>query len=108
MGVPMLQHDVFQAVSDPTRRRLLVLLADGDLPIAAIADNFPISRTAVNKHLHVLNDAGLVSKRKIGRETRYKLEPTPLIEIQQWLSFFEIYWDNRLLALKNIVEQEED
>src|ERR1700730_2804196 len=68
-----LEHDVFQAIADPTRRRLLKLLADKEMPITAITECFPISRTAVNKHLHVLSDAGLVSIQKVGRETRYKL-----------------------------------
>jgi DNA-binding transcriptional ArsR family regulator len=52
-----LEHDVFQAIADPSRRRLLKLLADKEKPIAAITECFPISRTAVNKHLHVLSDA---------------------------------------------------
>ncbi len=55
------KHDVFQAIADPTRSRLLRLLADKEMPIASITEYFPISRTAVNKHLHVLSDAGLVS-----------------------------------------------
>lgn len=98
------KHDVFQAIADPTRRRLLKLLADKEMPIAAITECFPISRTAINKHLHVLSDAGLVSSKKVGRETRYKLQPEPLIELKQWLSFFEQYWDNKLSALKEYVE----
>lgn len=106
MTASLLKQDVFQAISDPTRRTMLVLLADGELPITAIAARFPLSRTAVNKHLYVLNDAGLVSKRRLGRETRYRLEAAPLVQIQDWISFFEVYWDNRLLALQNIVEQD--
>jgi len=99
-----LKHDVFQAIADPTRRQLLKLLADQEMPIAVISDRFPISRTAVNKHLHVLSDAGLVSSQKVGRETRYKLQSAPLVEIKQWLDFFEQYWDDKLAALKEFVE----
>lgn len=102
------KHDVFQAIADPTRRKLLTLLADKEMPIAAIKEYFPITRTAVNKHLHVLSDAGLVSSQKVGRETRYRLEPEPLVELKQWLSFFEQYWDERLAALKNFVEADND
>ena len=87
------KHDVFQAIADPTRRSLLKMLADKEMPIAAITDCFPISRTAVNKHLHVLSEAGLVSSQKVGRETRYKLQPEPLVELKNWLVFFEQYWD---------------
>lgn len=102
------KHDVFQAIADPTRRSLLTLLADQEMPIVAIAEYFPISRTAVNKHLQVLSEAGLVSSQKIGRETRYKLNPDPLVELKEWLAFFERYWDERLSALKEYVESDND
>lgn len=102
------KHDVFQAIADPTRRRMLQLLADREMPIAEITACFPITRTAVNKHLHVLHDAGLVSNQKVGRETRYKLQPEPLAELKQWLSFFDQYWDERLSALKHLVENDHE
>lgn len=107
MTAPALKHDVYQAIADPTRRRMLKLLADREMPIAAITDHFPISRTAVNKHLHILSDAGLVRSRKAGRETRYKLQPEPLAEIKDWLGFFESYWEGKLSALKDFVESDE-
>ena len=102
------KHDVFQAIADPTRRSLLKMLADKEMPIAAITDCFPISRTAVNKHLQVLSEAGLVSSQKVGRETRYKLQPEPLVELRDWLVFFEQYWDEKLFALKKFVETDND
>jgi DNA-binding transcriptional ArsR family regulator len=102
------KHDVFQAIADPTRRRLLKLLADKEMSIASITKCFPISRTAVNKHLHVLSEAGLVSSQKVGRETRYKLQPEPLFELKQWLSFFEQYWDDKLYALRQYVESDDE
>ncbi len=103
------RYDVFQAVADPTRRKLLTMFAETDRewPIAKIAERFPLSRTAVNKHLHVLSEAGLVSHRRVGRETRYRLQPDPLRELQRWLTYFDRYWDNQLLALKAFVEEEE-
>lgn len=107
MGASEAKHDVFQAIADPTRRKILKLLADKELPIATITESFPITRTAVNKHLFVLSEAGLVSSRKIGRETRFSLQPEPLQELKEWLSFFEIYWDNKLTALKRFVESDE-
>ncbi|QYR24026.1 ArsR family transcriptional regulator [Paenibacillus sp. sptzw28] len=82
-------------MADPTRRRLIKLLADKEMPIAAITECFPLTRTAVNKHLHIRSDAGLFSSQKVGRETRYKLQPEPLVEIKQWLTFFEKYWDEK-------------
>lgn len=102
------KHDVFQAIADPTRRRLLKLLADEEMPIAALTACFPITRTAINKHLKVLNEAGLVSSQRVGRETRYMLQPEPLAEIKEWLAFFDEYWDDRLAALKEFVESDLD
>lgn len=98
--------DVFQAIADPTRRRLMMLLINGELPVNAISGHFPISRTAVSKHLRVLSDAGLVTERKVGRETRYQLEMEPLQELKQWLAFYDQYWDNKLNALQRLVESE--
>jgi DNA-binding transcriptional ArsR family regulator len=107
MAAPSPKHDVFQAIADPTRRKLLKLLADQELSVSAISRYFPISRTAVSKHLHVLTEAGLVKKHKVGRETRYRFQPEPLIELKRWLSDYERFWDNKLAALKEFVETEE-
>jgi DNA-binding transcriptional ArsR family regulator len=101
------KHDVFQAIADPTRRKLLRLLADKEMPVTAISSHFPISRTAVSKHLRILADAGLVKERKVGRETRYRLEPTPLLELKEWLSFYERFWENKMAMLKHYVENGE-
>lgn len=106
MPVDVAGHDVFQAIADPTRRSLLKLLANNEMSIASITDYYPISRTAVNKHLQVLYDAQLVSSQKVGRETRYKLRPEPLQELQEWLAFFEQYWAHSLYALKEYVEND--
>jgi DNA-binding transcriptional ArsR family regulator len=96
--------DVFQAIADPTRRSLLHLLDQGEMAVTALSGHFPISRTAVSKHLRILADAGLVQERKVGRETRYRLDAQPLLELKRWLAYYERYWDNRLNALKRFVE----
>lgn len=101
------KHDVFQAIADPTRRTLLRLLANEEMPVTMISSHFSISRTAVSKHLRVLSDAGLVREQKVGRERRYRLQPEPLLEVKQWLSFYERFWDNKIAALKHFVEIEE-
>lgn len=102
------KHDVFQAIADPTRREVLRLLAAKELPISEIASHFPISRTAIAKHLHILSEAELVSGRKVGREKRYRLQPEPLKELKDWLSFYEQFWNNKLSMLKYVVENEAD
>ena len=101
------KYDVFQAIADPTSREVLRLLSDKELPISKITDHFPMSRTAVVKHLHILSEANLVSGRKSGREKIYCLQPEPLEELKQWLSYYERFWDNKLSVLKHIVENEE-
>ncbi|WJE52136.1 metalloregulator ArsR/SmtB family transcription factor [Bacillus cereus] len=101
------KYDVFQAIADPTRREVLRLLTEKELPISKITDHFPMSRTAVAKHLHILSEAKLVSGRKVGREKVYRLHPEPLAELQEWLSYYEQFWNNKLSMLKYVVENEE-
>ncbi|PEY42469.1 transcriptional regulator [Bacillus cereus] len=101
------KYDVFQAIADPTRREVLRLLTEKELPISKITDHFPMSRTAVAKHLHILSEAKLVSGRKVGREKIYRLHPEPLAELQEWLSYYEQFWNNKLSMLKYVVENEE-
>lgn len=100
------KHDVFQAIADPTRRQVLQLLAEKELPISEITSHFSISRTAVVKHLHILSEADLVQGRKQGREKIYRLHPEPLKELKQWLSYYERFWENKLSQLKFLVEEE--
>ncbi|WP_138494834.1 ArsR/SmtB family transcription factor [Paenibacillus pinistramenti] len=100
------KHDVFQAIADPSRRRLLKLLAEKEMPVNEICGHFAMTRTAVSKHLRILADSRLVSVRKDGRETRYKLEAEGLKEVKEWVSFYEQYWDNKLSMLRHLVEND--
>lgn len=100
------KHDVFQAIADPTRRKVLQLLSKKELPISEITSHFPISRTAIVKHLHILSEAKLVKGRKEGREKLYSLQPEPLAEVKDWLSYYERFWENKLSMLKYLVEEE--
>lgn len=102
------KHDVFQAIADPTRREVLRLLAEKERPISEISSHFPISRTAIAKHLQILTEAELVSGKKSGREKIFQLHPEPLTEIKQWLAFYEQFWSNKLSILKHLVEQEDE
>ena len=100
-------RDVYDAVADPTRRRLLDLLAQaGELSLHELVDRFPMGRTAVSKHLTILKEAGLVEDRKVGRETRYDLNAAPLREIQGWVSFYEQFWTQRIDRLKDLLKEE--
>lgn len=101
------KHDVFQAIADPTRRKILMLLAKQDLSVTAISEQFPITRTAVSKHLRILSESKLVGMTKTGREKIYKLHPESFTEIKDWLSYFDQFWDNKLSMLKFLVEEQE-
>jgi DNA-binding transcriptional ArsR family regulator len=108
MSAPAPRTDVFQAIADPTRRSLLRLLIDQEMPVTVITGHFPMTRTAVSKHLRILSDAGLVKGRKVGRETRYRLEPEPLLELKKWLAYYERFWENKMAALQRYVEFDEE
>ncbi|WP_077618425.1 ArsR/SmtB family transcription factor [Bacillus sinesaloumensis] len=101
------ERDVFAAIADPTRREMLHLLAEEEeLPLYKITPHFQMGRTAVSKHLTILKEAGLVLDRKVGRETRYRINATPLREIKDWVSFYEKFWTNNMAILKNLLEEE--
>jgi DNA-binding transcriptional ArsR family regulator len=98
-------RDVYDALADPTRRKLLRMLADvEELPLHEITVHFQMGRTAVSKHLSILKDANLLIARKVGRETRYRLNATPLKEVQDWVSFYEGFWKERIAKLNLLLE----
>lgn len=100
------ERDVYVAIADPTRRKLIRLLAEADeLPLHELTAQFDMGRTAVSKHLAILKDAGLVMARKEGRETRYRLNAAPLKEIQDWVSFYEGFWNERISKLHLLLEE---
>ncbi|WP_313470777.1 metalloregulator ArsR/SmtB family transcription factor [Lysinibacillus sp.] len=100
------ERDVYVAIADPTRRKLIRLLAEVDeLPLHELTAQFDMGRTAVSKHLAILKDAGLVMARKEGRETRYRLNAAPLKEIQDWVSFYEGFWKERISKLHLLLEE---
>ena len=102
-------RDVFSAIADPTRRQLLDLLAEVDeLPLHEMTAKFQMGRTGVSKHLAILEEAGLVADRKVGRETRYHLDAAPLREIREWVSFYEQFWTQRIDRLKDLLEEENE
>lgn len=107
MAAPSPKHDVFQALADPTRRQLLNMLGEQEMAVTAISGHFPMSRTAVSKHLRILAEAGLVQEQKVGRERRYRLQPEPLLEVKRWLSYYDRFWENKLNVLKHFVEADD-
>lgn len=102
-------RDVYDAIADPTRRELIGLLAETpEVPLHELTAQFPMGRTAVSKHLTVLKEAGLVHDRKVGRETRFSLNPAPLREVQDWVAFYSRFWSSNMLRLNQLLEEEDE
>jgi len=101
------QHGaVFAALADPTRRRVLDLLAArGEGSASSLAASMPVSRPAVVKHLGILDRAGLVESRRRGREVLFSVRPEPLDAAARWMASVAAEWDARLAALKRLAEE---
>ncbi|MDO8188270.1 metalloregulator ArsR/SmtB family transcription factor [Conexibacter sp. JD483] len=97
---------IFAALADPTRWRLLSTLAQqGEGTATTLAAELPVSRPAVIKHLGVLDEAGLVSRRRAGREVRFRVEPAQLDATARRMATLAASWDRRLAALKALAEE---
>jgi DNA-binding transcriptional ArsR family regulator len=97
--------ELWAAVADPTRRRLLdVLLAHGEATATTLAGELPVTRQAVAKHLAVLDRAGLVEGRRRGREVRYAVRPERLDIATRGMARVAAQWDERLVAIKRLAE----
>lgn len=96
----------FRALADPTRRSILQLLANNDMSIAEVADNFEMTRAAVKKHLTILNDGGLISVEVDGRSRMNSLNLDGLKQVFDWFGYFDAFWDERLNTLKSEIEKD--
>ena len=109
----MVQHHthsldtVFHALADPTRRAMLRRLADGERGIGDLAAPFDMSFAGASKHVRILERAGLVRREVRGRTHVCALEAGPLAEADQWLSFYQRFWTERLDALEAILKAED-
>jgi DNA-binding transcriptional ArsR family regulator len=99
--------DVFSALANPVRRRLLELLVESPRNAGSLAAEFDLSRPAISEHLGVLRRAALVTEHARGRERVYELAPEPFAELGDWLRPFEAYWRGRLATLASFLEEEE-
>jgi DNA-binding transcriptional ArsR family regulator len=96
-----MRRDVFQAIADPTRRSILGLLALQSLTLNAVAEQYPISRPAISKHIKILTECGLVSIAVQGRERVCTARLDKLHEVAQWVAQYQQFWENKLTALDN-------
>lgn len=98
--------DVFGAVSNPARRVILDELRQGSRTAGELTGLLNLSRSAASEHLAVLREAGLVREERHGRNRLYHLQPQALAEIGGWVKHFEHYWDQRLDALAELLDEE--
>ena len=98
----------FSALSDPTRRSILEFLADGDLSVGELVDEFSISQSAVSRHLQVLEHAGLVTRRRDGQRRLCSLNGEPLREADEWIARYRAFWEARLDRLDRVLRAERE
>ena len=98
-----LRRDVFQAIADPTRRAILLLVAAQSMTAGAIAANFDTARPTVSKHLQILTECELVMQEQNGREIYYSLEVEKMKEIDKWLNQFREIWETRFNQLDEVL-----
>jgi len=99
-------QDLFQAISDPTRREIIDLLAHRSLPVNEVADRFDISRPAVSKHIKILSECGLVKVRQEGRKRFCRADPSRLREVLEWAARYREFWAESLDTLEELLDEE--
>ncbi|MBK1896760.1 ArsR/SmtB family transcription factor [Chryseobacterium paridis] len=100
-----LRRDVFQAIADPTRRSILMLVATQAMTAGAIASNFDTARPTVSKHLQILTECELLTQEQNGREMIYHLNPNKMKEIADFIEPFRKMWDDRFNKLEDVMKK---
>lgn len=100
-------NSVFHALGDPTRRRMLQVLAGGRRTVSELAEPFAMSLAAASKHIRTLEQAGLIRREVQGRTHICGLEPGPLASAHEWLGFYEAFWTGRLDELEQRLRAED-
>jgi DNA-binding transcriptional ArsR family regulator len=100
-------NQIFSALSDPTRREMLKRLQSEDMSVADLSSPFPISKSAITKHVKVLENAGLLKRTVDGRVHNCHLEPEPLKQVSDWMKYYEQFWSNKLDALDAFLAKDE-
>ena len=96
--------EIFRALADPTRRAVFERLAQGEATVSDVLLGFAISQSAISQHLAVLRRAGLVSERHAGRNVYYRVEPTGLLPLVDWLDRYQTFWHDHLDRLKTLLK----
>jgi DNA-binding transcriptional ArsR family regulator len=107
LQAPELSH-IFHALSDATRRRMLLELASGERTVGQLAQPFAMSLAGASKHIKVLESAGLIQREVRGRARMCRLDPGPLESAHEWLNFYERFWTARLDVLDRLLREEDE
>lgn len=99
---------VFSALSDATRRGMLAQLALGEANISQLAEQYEMSQPAISKHLRVLDKAGLIKRKKKGREYLIRVNPEPIEEAQTWIGYYARFWKEQFDAVEDYLQLKED
>jgi DNA-binding transcriptional ArsR family regulator len=99
---------IFHALSDSTRRRMLIELTSGERTVSQLAEPFDMSLAAASKHIKVLESAGLLQREVRGRAHLCRLDPGPLETAHEWLTFYERFWTARLDILDRLLREEDE
>lgn len=100
-----LRRDVFQAIADPTRRAILLLVASQSMTAGAIAANFDTARPTVSKHLQILTECELLKQEQQGREIYYHFNAAKMKEVAEFIEPFRLLWDTRFNKLEQVMKQ---
>jgi DNA-binding transcriptional ArsR family regulator len=99
-----LRRDVFQAIADPTRRAILLLVASQSMTAGAIAANFDTARPTVSKHLQILTECELLRQEQTGREMYYHINASGMKEVAEFIEPFRKMWDERFDMLETVMK----
>ncbi|MBC8769882.1 winged helix-turn-helix transcriptional regulator [Arenibacter sp. BSSL-BM3] len=98
-----MRRDIFQAIADPTRRAILVLLSTQTMTAGEIAANFDTARPTISKHIQILNECELIESNQQGREIFYQIRIEKMKEIDKWLEQFKKIWETKFDQLDNVL-----
>jgi DNA-binding transcriptional ArsR family regulator len=101
-------NETFAALADPTRREILITLAEGDRSVGELAAPFDVSLPAISKHLSVLERAGLITRESEGRVRRCSLEPEPLADALEWIASYGRFWEDSFDSLERMLARQRE
>ncbi len=96
---------VFRALADPTRRAIFERLARGETAVKDLTERFHVSQPAISQHLAALRQAGLVAERRDGRFAYYRVEPTGLGPLVDWIAHYQVFWRDRIGKLRAVLKE---